>query len=130
MRPAIRASIRPMDALLWALALGALVYLYASLWQPAPAASELKILLDNQHIESLDLGENQAFTVDGPLGESELEISNGRVRFISSPCRNQVCVHQGWASHSGELLACLPNRIALVLEGQAANSADIDAVNF
>lgn len=117
------------DLVMAATAVTALALLYVSLWQPAGQAAELQVLVDNEPLLSAPLSHNQNFTVEGALGLSELEIRDGKVRFVSSPCRNQVCVHHGWASHSGELLACLPNRIALVLEGEAAVN-DIDAVNF
>jgi hypothetical protein len=124
-----------MDLLLWTAALAGLVLLYGLLWQPAGQAATLTVLVNNEPVQQASLNQNQQLLVTGPLGESELQIEDGKVRFLSSPCRNQVCVHHGWASHRGELLACLPNRIALVLEGDnaMANQAgqeQIDAVNF
>lgn len=122
---------RAPDLLLWAAALTGLVLLFALLWRPAGPANELQIMVDNQLVQRLSLSENQQLAVQGSLGESIIEVRNGQARFVSSPCRNQVCVHHGWAQRSGELLACLPNRIALVLSGNAALPADdIDAVNF
>ncbi len=121
--------LRVADVALWLSAAAALVALYLVLWQPAGQAATLKVMLNNETMQELSLSVNQTVSVEGALGASELEINNGRVRFLSSPCRNQVCVHHGWANHRGELLACLPNRIALVLDGNA-NAADIDAVNF
>lgn len=124
-----------MDLLLWTAALAGLVLLYGLLWQPAGQAATLTVLVNNEPVQQASLNQNQQLLVNGPLGESELQIQDGKVRFVSSPCRNQVCVHHGWASHRGELLACLPNRIALVLEGDNATAnqvgqEQIDAVNF
>jgi hypothetical protein len=65
--------------------------------------------------------------IDGPLGASRIEIRNGRARFISSPCRGKVCIHSGWLEHTGELTACLPNRVSIQLLGQHPR---FDAVNF
>ena len=122
---------RVADLLLWDAAIAGLLLLYAVLWKPAGAANELQVMVDNQLLQRLALSENQQLAVQGKLGESIIEVRNGQARFVSSPCRNQVCVHHGWAQRSGELLACLPNRIALVLSGNAAQPVDdIDAVNF
>ena len=122
---------RPLDLVLWSAALLALLSLYLWLWRPAGPAEELQVMVDNQLVQRLSLAENQQQAIQGLLGESIIEVRDGKARFVSSPCRNQVCVHHGWASHSGELLACLPNRIALVLAGDAAAPrGDIDAINF
>jgi hypothetical protein len=128
-------AVKPMDLLLWGAALAGLLALYACLWRPAAQAATLTVLLDNKPVKEVGLNQNQRFLVSGPLGDSELQIEGGKVRFLHSPCRNQVCVHHGWASHNGELLACLPNRIALVLSGDAestheAGHGEIDAINF
>lgn len=123
--------LRPADVVLWLAASAALFYLVASFWLPAAQAQQFRVLVNNQEVEAGPLGENQQLTISGSLGDSVLEVRDGKVRFVSSPCRNQVCVHQGWASHSGELLACLPNRIAVVLEGLGQSSnVEVDAVNF
>lgn len=124
-------TLRPLDGLLWATAIAALVCLYLWLWRPAGPANELQVMVDNQLVQRLSLAENQQQTIQGVLGDSIIEVREGKARFVQSPCRNQVCVHHGWASHRGDLLACLPNRIALVLAGDAAApAADIDAINF
>lgn len=131
----LRQRLKPTDVLLWAAALAGLAALYIWLWQPAGQAATLTVLVNNEPVQQLALTKNQQLSVAGRLGVSQLQIEDGKVRFLSSPCRNQVCVHHGWASHSGELLACLPNRIALVLAGNAASSEaaeqdQIDAINF
>lgn len=128
--PSVWQALRPADIGLWLFAVAALVALFMTLWRPAADAAEVVIMVDNQTQQTLSLSTNQLVTVAGPLGNSVISVQGGRLRFVSSPCRNQVCVHSGWASHSGELLACLPNRIALVLKGQADESAAVDAVNF
>lgn len=122
---------RPLDIALWLSAIVGVVCLYLFLWRPAGPANELQVMVNNEIVQRLSLAENQQQAIQGVLGESVIEVRDGQARFVSSPCRNQVCVHHGWAQHSGELLACLPNRIALVLAGNAAQPAnDIDAVNF
>lgn len=123
-------KFHPLDGLIWALGLCGLVLLYAYLWAPSGQAANLNVLVDNQSVLTVPLNKNKQYSIAGSLGESVIEVRNGQARFVSSPCRNQVCVHHGWASHRGELLACLPNRIALVLDGDAPDGPDIDAVNF
>jgi hypothetical protein len=77
------------------------------------------------HEQGYSLSVEQAFRVAGPLGESLIEIAGGRVRIAASPCRHQVCVRRGWISRRGDVSVCLPNELALIIEGAAT---DLDAV--
>jgi len=78
-------------------------------------------------VARLDLERPTRLTVDGPLGQTVLEVAEGRVRFLSSPCRGQLCVHAGWLSQGGAFVACLPNGVAVRI---AARSERYDAINF
>lgn len=67
--------------------------------------------------KKLALADDQTIVLHGKLGDSVIEINDGQVRFIQSPCRHQICVQSGWISQSGEVLACLPNEVALHVRG-------------
>lgn len=103
-------------------------FLYWALWfdEPRGVASSVRVLSGNETVAELSLTENTQLNVPGPLGDSVVEINNGRVRFRRSPCRNQVCVHSGWQSRAGQVTACLPNRVALALSGQGR----FDSLNY
>lgn len=53
-----------------------------------------------------------------------VEVRDGRVRFVSSGCPDQICVHSGWLSHAGQSAACVPAGIAVQISGQAADGVD------
>ena len=55
--------------------------------------------------------------LDGPLGTSVIELAGGAARVLSSPCAGQTCVLSGAIRERGRWVACLPNRISLVIEG-------------
>ena len=59
------------------------------------------------------------YTVPGELGDTTFEIKNGRVRIIDSPCPNKTCISQGWHNP----LVCLPNKVMITVEGEAAVKA-------
>ncbi len=116
------------DWLVAGAALLLLAWLYATLWSSgAGAGSEVHILVDGRELPPISLQQRRTITIDGSIGSSTLRIENGRIRFISSPCSGQQCVHTGWLSHSGEFAACLPNRIALQIAGDGAR---FDTINF
>lgn len=64
------------------------------------------------------LDKNQRVEINGPLGVTVLQIDNGAARIISSPCSQKICIRMGKAQHTGDLIACVPNRIVVRIEGR------------
>jgi hypothetical protein len=93
-----------------------LVFLFQKLWVYEPA-SQLEIRQADKVIGTYDLNQTRDLHIHGPLGDSLINIENGKVRFKQSPCSNQYCVHQGWLSRQGQIAICLPNQISLQLAG-------------
>ncbi len=64
-----------------------------------------------------------------PVEHGELVIAydkdGGRV--ISSPCPDQVCVHQGKITRSGQTIACVPEKVLVTLT-TATKENDHDAI--
>ena len=54
----------------------------------------------------------------GPIGVTRIEVRDGKVRVLSSPCPRQVCRHGGWIGAPGTLLVCLPNEIVIRVPGE------------
>jgi hypothetical protein len=65
--------------------------------------------------------------VPGPLGVSVVEIRSGRVRMVSSPCPDKLCVNMGSIGSPGQSLLCIPNRVSVTLR---AKREQIDAVTY
>jgi len=117
----------PADRLLLLIAICTLPLLYAQLWQADGPASQLRVQAGNAAPLETPLAADRILHVHGPLGDSMIEISQGRARFISSPCAGQTCVHSGWMHATGEMAACLPNRISLQIVGDRPR---FDSINF
>jgi len=100
--------------------------LFKTLWHSERAA-KLRIRAGNEVYAILSLNQERTLAIRGPLGESHIIISKGRVRFESSPCNNQYCVHQGWLSRAGQVAICLPNQVSLELLGAEKN---YDSLNY
>ena len=114
------------DYLVIALGLLLVVYLFKTLWHSEHAA-KLQLRQGNQIVATLSLNQDRLIDVTGPLGVSKIEIKQGKVRFLSSPCANQYCVHQGWLHHAGQAAICLPNRVSLELLG---TQKSYDSLNY
>lgn len=65
------------------------------------------------------VSQNGTYTVAGELGPTTFEIKDGRVRITDSPCPNKTCISQGWHNP----LVCLPNKVMITVEGEAAVKA-------
>lgn len=101
------------------------VTVYFSAWQPAQAGQMVQIRFENG-VKNLSLFKDQHVQIKGPLGISEIEIHDGRARFVSSPCTAQYCVRAGWLKNGGEIAACLPNGVSLRVVGDK----QFDTINF
>ena len=55
--------------------------------------------------------------VPGPLGDTLIEINDGTVRVLSSPCPMKTCMKMGIRSHAGEIIVCVPNQVIVIIEG-------------
>jgi hypothetical protein len=70
----------------------------------------------------------QSLEVEGPLGITTVEIAGGSARVVDSPCPEKICVKTGAISRPGQAIACLPNRVIVVIRG--AERDEIDAFSF
>ncbi len=100
------------------------IYIAKSLGKP----SEVEISSNGLFISRLTLQGESRLRVKGTLGESEIEISSGKARIVSSPCLQKVCVHKGWINKPGEVVICAPNRIIVKIIGESENQS-VDAVS-
>lgn len=101
------------DKLLVLLALLGLGALAGYLYQPAEEATHLEVFHGSEMVHRVPVKADQQLQIAGLIGDSVIQISNGQARFIDSPCRQKVCVHNGWLDKRGQLAACLPNRVAI-----------------
>ena len=88
--------------------------------QHLAAASSVQIRQNGVIVAELPLRLDREFITHGPLGESRIEVRDGKVRIAQDPGARQYCVQQGWLTRAGEMAICLPNRLTIELRGQEA----------
>ena len=88
--------------------------LVAVLWQRQAGSLDGRVVirLDGRVFAEASLRLDRTLAVPGPLGESRVEIREGRVRVAADPSPRQLCVRQGWIPPGGAAV-CLPNRVAV-----------------
>ena len=107
--------------------------LIAASFQPSRNLSgepELHVRANNrEYVYDLSVDTQAVFT--GPIGETAIEIVDGRVHVPHSDCRNKICVSAGWISKPGEWIICLPNDVFISIEGKVdyANN-EVDDLAF
>lgn len=114
------------DKLLLSCIILLLPLLYFSVWSKELYADSVKTWSPSQGFRTYTLNREQKISIEGALGNSVLEIQNGKVRFIDSPCKNKVCIRAGWLSRAGGFTACLPNKVSMEITGKAG----YDSINF
>jgi hypothetical protein len=77
-------------------------------------------------MQELPLATNAVYAITGPLGVSEVEVRERRVRIARDPSPKQYCVKQGWLTRPGETALCLPNQVSI----QIAGGVGYDSLNF
>lgn len=69
-----------------------------------------------------DLSVETLATFEGPVGETTIEVRDGKVHVLDSDCRNKVCIAAGWVSQPGQWIICLPNDVVILVEGAVENN--------
>jgi hypothetical protein len=93
-----------------------------------PRGSVAVVAVDGQERLRLTLSQDGRREVAGPLGETIVEVRDGRARVVESPCPHRICVRTGWAARSGDMIVCVPNRVVVRVEG--AREGDVDATTW
>lgn len=79
------------------------------------------------HVEQFPAWQDRVVRVPGTLGETVIEIRDGRVRVVASPCAQKLCLRAGWLESAGDATACVPNKVSVALLGEDPR---FDAINF
>jgi len=49
---------------------------------------------------------------------------HGRIRFSQADCPDRICVQSGWISREGQIVACVPGRLILKIQGGTNQPAE------
>ena len=113
------------DRIIIGLAFVLVVWLYAHYWIGRFESADYALIwVANQAPKRFDLQDDHVISVEGHLGESLIEVKAGHIRFLTSPCQSQYCIHAGWLTNNGEVVACLPNQVTIQLRGNENRQFD------
>lgn len=100
------------------------VALFSGIDYTRTAGSWVVIEVSQKEVERLPLSENRLVHVTGPLGETEVEIRDGKARIVKSPCSRKLCIKSGYIQYADRIAACLPNRVVVRILGDTYRGID------
>ena len=89
-----------------------------------PAGEKAVVTVDGEVVAVLPLSTPVELSVDGPLGPSHISCDGTGIQIVDSPCPNKTCVHMGKANVTGQTILCVPNHVAIRIEGDNGNGVD------
>ena len=121
--------IKPYDYVVFAVAASIIVAFTVFAVERGGPATTVEVRSDEgDFVYALD--QDRVLSFSGPLGETVVHIQDGTVRFVSSPCRDKICIAAGALTEGGQWAACLPNRVFVTITGDGATPTDVDATAF
>lgn len=82
--------------------------------------SFLIIKLGSKIVNTVPLTQKEAiFSLKTKHGLVKIEIKEKKARIISSPCKNKLCIKQGFISKPGETIVCLPEKVLLTIKNNS-----------
>ncbi len=107
--------LRPGDILIY------ILYIVLIVLSLSSSGGDILLVEADGEEYAFSLGTDGIYSVEGALGETVIEIKDGRARIIESPCPNKTCIQSGWS----DTLCCLPNRVICT----AASQGEIDGIS-
>lgn len=123
--------LRILDYFIFLIALS--VVILSVFWSASGKEGELRAEIEASGIRYLlPLSQDGQLDLQGPVGDTRVEVLDGEVFISHSDCRDKICISMGHVSTPSGWLACLPNRvfikvIAVNPDGSAGTEVDSGA---
>lgn len=86
------------------------------------------IYRNGEPVLSIDLSlvtEPYELTLSDENGSNVIRVEAGRIAVVRADCPDKVCVKAGWRSDSASPIVCLPHRLVIRVERDAALRSDL-----
>jgi len=116
-----------LDLVFILVSLACIVGVSFSVYGGAGQARYVSIRTD-EGVSMYALDRDRTVEARGPLGSTVIEISDGAVHVVSSPCKDKLCILKGELEERGDWTACMPNRVFIRIEG--AGKGEVEDVSY
>lgn len=110
------------------LALCLLLFLLPA-FRPAAGSLTAAIIVDGDVVETVDLSALSDDVIRSVNG-CEITVTPDGVRMTAADCPDKLCIRTGTIRKAGESIACVPNRVVIVLRSAAENNDPYDVVAY
>ena len=119
----LKNTIKPFDIVIIILVAAAIAGISAAVYR-GDARPRVVVIKTEAGERMYPLDQNRTLKAEGPLGTTVIEIVDGRVKVVSSPCRDKLCILKGHLKKSGDWSACMPNRVFVEIRGGDKEALD------
>jgi len=95
-----------------------ILFLLSVFFLPKKHGEKVIVSVDKTRTFVYPLNQDREFIINGKLGTAKVEIGDGRVRILNSPCPLKICEKKGWISNKGDFIICIPNRVVIRITGE------------
>ncbi len=105
--------------ILLCLSLCALLIMYLSRRDGTSVCVEI----NGEQVAQYSLSEDGVYALNG--GTNILRIESGEAYLVYADCPDKTCVHSGKIKYVGQSIICLPNKVTVIVKGNASNGVDL-----
>lgn len=104
------------------LILGGVFLVYTEFFRPE--GGDVIVSVDGVEQYALPLSENNFVVIGDEENYNVLVISGGEAYIEEASCPDNICVKSGKVSLEGQTIVCLPNKVAISIEGGKSSGLD------
>lgn len=109
--------------------LAVFIVLCSSVWLvltliPTGSYDTAQIKVNGSLYQEVDLSEDQLIPIQNEY-DCVIEVKDHDIRFLSSTCPNQTCVHSGFIAHTTQSAVCIPNRVSIQVITEEGEQIDV-----
>lgn len=112
------------DAILLAVILALSVLGFVVLRKTASADSVVEVTVAGSHYASYPLFKDGEYKIAADYGYNTIVIESGQVWVKEADCPNKDCMHFGKMNKEGQVILCLPHKLAVRIIGLGEGGSD------
>lgn len=81
-----------------------------------PVGEKAEVYINGKLKATYSLSQDKTVSLD-EIGV-QLTIADGKIGVSDSDCKDKICMHSGYISHSGQRIVCAPNKLVVLIRGK------------
>ena len=115
------------DVILLVIILALSVLGFVVLRKNSSSSSKIEITVAGEIVKSVPLSASGTYNIESDYGYNIICVESGQVWVEDADCPNKDCEHFGKISSEGQIILCLPHKVAVRIVGGEGGS---DAISY